>query len=164
MAHSSQANKTRSDDIRVADSSAIREIERCLDTLAEQVFYLVEESSKQSGQYIRSIREDQQKIERQISKMAALGAKNQLAVERTVLSALLEYFDRVPPAIEAFVLKVVRDTVQEELVTEANSMSAGFSSGKCSRCNVEIAALDRFCSHCGQPNSVELPKYGSHTS
>jgi hypothetical protein len=155
---------TRFDDIRLADSSALREIQRRLDTLAEQVFYLVEETSKQSGQDIRTIRENQQKIERQISKMAALSAKNQLAVEKTVLSTLLEYFDHVPPAIEAFVLKVVRDAAQEEPVSQTNSMSAGFPSRKCSRCNVEITALDRFCSHCGQPNSVELPKYGSHTS
>jgi hypothetical protein len=139
----------------VADSSDLREIERRLDVLAEQIFYLVQKASTQNVEDIRAIRRNQVSIEKHIGKMAAISAKNQLAVEKTVMNALLDYFDHVPPAIEAFVLKAARDTAQEKPSSQGNSMNAGSSTVKCSRCSAEIGAHDRFCCRCGHPNTVQ---------
>lgn len=143
-----------------ASGEQMQKIQERLDTLADQISYLVKKTSEQNGQDLESIRKNQERIEEAIEKMTTISEKNVLVVEKTVMGTLRDYFDHVPPAIEAFVLKTVRDSSNVQIAptrsvgrTERPVQSDVSSHTMCAWCGVEIPKIARFCDRCGQPNT-----------
>jgi len=81
-----------------------------------------------------------------------------LAVEKTVRGTLRDCLETVPPAIEAFVLKAVRDAAVGQRPSGQRafqpSVGRGVSSYTvCAWCGIEIPKTDKFCDRCGSPNT-----------
>lgn len=141
-----------------ASGEQMQKIQQRLDTLVDQISYLVKKTSEQDSDDIQSIRKNQEKIEEEIKKITEVSEKNLLAVEKTVIGTLRDYFDHVPPAIEAFVLKVVGEGLhvqssptQPALQRSTQSVSSLYT--MCAWCSIEIPKSAPFCDRCGQPNT-----------
>lgn len=88
----------------------IENLQRRLDTLFEDITYLRELVTKlDSSETMMEVKKEQDKIKDAVEGLRSLYTENVASLENTVRQTLGDYFDTVPPAIEAFVKKTVEE-------------------------------------------------------
>lgn len=99
----------------VGSKEELRNLQRRLDTLFEDITYLRELVGQQNGSdAITVVRKEQEKIKEAVEGLRSLYTENVASVENTVRQTLTDYFDTVPPAIEAFVQKMVQENATKQ--------------------------------------------------
>jgi hypothetical protein len=141
-----------------ASSQQMQRIEQRLDALTDQLAYVAKKISEQGADDAEALRKNQEKMQEKITMLATQYENGMLAVEKTVRGTLRDCLETVPPAIEAFVLKAVRDAAVGQRPSGQPafqpSVGRGVSSYTvCAWCGIEIPKTDKFCDRCGNPNT-----------
>jgi hypothetical protein len=141
-----------------ASSQQMQRIQQRLDALTDQLAYVAKKISEQGGDDVEALRKNQEKIQEAITKLATQYENGMLAVEKTVRGTLRDCLETVPPAIEAFVLKAVRDAAVGQRPSGHPAFQPSVGRGVspytvCAWCGIEIPKTDKFCDRCGSPNT-----------
>lgn len=138
----------------------MQRIEQSLTDLRDQISYQVKKTSEQEINDVQALRRNQEKIDEAIEKMAELSEKNLAIVEKTVMGTLRDYFDHVPPAMEAFVLKSINGAsrsrssqIKSAPTPSPTNQLLATPLTVCAWCSVGIQKDARFCDKCGEPNT-----------
>ncbi len=112
-------------------------LQKQLYELAEQLVLLVKVQGEKSEK-------EQQKLNDEIARLVAYNKDAMASVEKMLRGTFREYFDTVPPAMEDFVKRTVREYTEK---TQRAYV-------KCIGCGTEVPDSYRFCPHCGGPTGI----------